>query len=123
MQRPSVVIANSDVTRSSLLAKGLREFSHNVVTARNLEELEHAVAKHRAEIVIADLETVSLRDVEQLRDEFDNLNVVCTHRVPDEQMWTASLTVGATDCCSSNDVDDVVRAAFHRPYKVRTQAA
>jgi len=123
MQRPNIVIANSDAVRSALLAKGLREFSPNVVTAGSPEELQHAIAKHRAEIVIADLETVSLRDVEQLHDEFGNLNVVCTHRVPDEQMWTASLTAGATDCCSSGDVDDVVRAAFHHPYKVRTQAA
>jgi DNA-binding NarL/FixJ family response regulator len=123
MQRPNIVIANSDETRSALLAKSLREHSPNVVTTNSPQELQHAVAKHRAEIVIADLETVSLRDVKQLRDAFGNVNVVCTHRVPDEQMWAASLTAGATDCCSSNDVDDVVRAAFHRPYKARTQAA
>ena len=123
MQWPNIVIANSDTTRVALLAKGLREFSKNVVAASSREELRNAVLKNRADIVVADLETVSLDDVRQLSDELKNVNVVCTHRVPDEQMWAAALDAGAADCCCTADVDDVVRAAFRRPYKVRSQAA
>ena len=123
MQWPNIVIANSDPARAALLAKGLREHSKNLTTASSPEELHNAVLKHRADVVIADLETVSLEDVRQLHNELKNVNVVCTHRVPDEQMWAAALDAGAGDCCCASDVDDVVRAAFDRPYKVRSQAA
>ena len=123
MQWPNVVIANSDATRAALLAKGLREHSKTLMTAGSPEELHSAVLKNRADVVIADLETVSLDDVRQLRNEIKSINVVCTHRVPDEQMWAAALDAGAGDCCCTSDVEDVVRAAFRRPYKVRSQAA
>jgi DNA-binding NarL/FixJ family response regulator len=123
MQWPTIVIANSDPVRSALLAQGLREHAPSVVTASTAEDLQSAVAKHRAEIVVADLETVALHDIQRLHQAFSHVNLVCTHRVPDEQMWAASLDAGASDCCSSGDVDDVVRAALRQPYKARRQAA
>lgn len=123
MERPIVVIANADPAQSALLAKGLRDHVRSVMIARNCDELQYTVRKHRAEIVIADLETVGLKNIGEFHNEFSNVNVVCTHRVPDERMWAESLGAGATDCCSSSDVDDVLRAALRRPYKVRIQAA
>lgn len=123
MQRPNVVIANSDPTRSALLAKGLREYANQVVITNSSAELQNAISKNRADVVIADLETMAIENIRQLRSDFGNLNVVCTHRVPDEEMWASSLEAGASDCCASSDVDDVVRAALQRPYKVRRQAA
>ncbi|HZU22337.1 MAG TPA: hypothetical protein VE998_05855 [Terriglobales bacterium] len=123
MQSPTILIANSDPARVALIARGLSPHSSKLVTATSGETLRNAVLKHRAEVVIADLETVSLDDVRRLRNELAGVSVVCTHRVPDEQMWAAALEAGADDCCCTADVDDVVRAAFHRPYKVRSQAA
>ena len=39
MQWPNIVIANSDATRTALLAKGLREHSKTLVTAGSPEVL------------------------------------------------------------------------------------
>jgi len=33
---------------------------------------------------------------------------VCTHRVADEEMWASALAAGASDMCSSTDVDGIV---------------
>ncbi|MBV8205484.1 MAG: hypothetical protein JO041_01725 [Acidobacteria bacterium] len=123
MERPTVVIANSDSTRCAVLARGLHEHARGVIVASSSDELRSAIREHCPQVVIADLETVPLGSISGLRDEFNNLTVVCTHRVPDEQMWAASLDAGASDCCSSGDVEDVVRAALGIPYRVRTQAA
>ena len=123
MQRPIVVIANSDPAQSALLAKGLRDHARSIMIAKNCDELQNTVLKHRAEVVIADLETVELERLSEFHDRFANVNLVCTHRVPDERMWAASLGAGATDCCSSSDVDDVLRAALLLPYRVKGQAA
>ena len=122
MQWPTVVIANSDSACSALLARELRERARNVVIASSSDELPNTIRKHRAEALVADLETISLESVSQLRSEFPELKLICTHRVPDEQMWADSLGAGAADCCSSNDVDDVIRAALGKPY-ARAHAA
>ena len=123
MQRKTLVIANSDPAQSVLLAGGLREHVEKVLTAASSDELRNAVKKHRPAIVIADLETVSLSYVAQLRRELEAVHVVCTHRVPDEQMWSACLGAGASDCCAGSDVEDIIRAALCRPYRMRAHAA
>ena len=121
--RPTILIANSDVDRSAPLAKELREYAHSVVITGDLRDLQNAVAKHRPDVIVADLETVSYATVAELRKAFAHVNVVCTHRVPDEQMWAAALEAGASDCCCVADLDDIARAALGRPYRVRRQAA
>jgi len=62
--------------------------------------------------VILDLELSSLSDVEQLSREFPDVSIVCNHRIADEQMWTATLNAGATDCCPSSDTKGIARAAL-----------
>lgn len=121
--RPTILIANSDRQRSALLAKGLREHARNVVITDDARGLQNAVPKHRPDVVVADLETINYETVAELRKAFAHVNVVCTHRVPDEQMWAAALEAGASDCCCVADVDDIVRAALGQPYRVRRQAA
>jgi len=55
-----------------------------------------------------DLELVGLPDLEHLHQAYRNTSIVCTHRVADEEMWASALAAGASDMCSSTDVDDIV---------------
>jgi hypothetical protein len=63
----------------------------------------------RADAIVADLETVSLADVASLLREY-HVPVVCTHRIPDEDIWTAAMDAGALDVCGRLDVGAIVRA-------------
>jgi hypothetical protein len=46
-----------------------------------------------------------------LHREFPHVQLVCTHRIPDEAMWAAALTGGALDCFHTSDVRNIVAAA------------
>jgi DNA-binding NarL/FixJ family response regulator len=83
-----------------------------VAVAHSPEELEDAIPKHRAQAAIVDLEMIGLGSIEELRRRFPDTNIVCTHRVADEEMWASALDAGASDMCCSSDVDDVVHATL-----------
>jgi CheY-like chemotaxis protein len=119
MQGPTILIANSDPNNAAVLTEALRDYSRAVLVVRSPEELHAAVPKHRASAVVADLETVPLSEVERLHNNFRHLPIVCTHRVPDEQMWADSLAAGAVDCCHNRDFNAIARAATGRRYKVQ----
>ena len=121
MTSPIVVIASQDPRMSASLAESLRPHCRAVQVAP--AELENAIARHRAQAAIADLETVSLEQIAQLHSSFQQLNIVCTHRVPDEQMWADSLSAGAVDCCFNGDHEEIVRAALGRKYRIHSNAA
>jgi len=53
-----------------------------------------------------------LPDLEDLHQTYRNTTLVCTHRCADEEMWAAALAAGASDMCSSGDVDGVVRCTL-----------
>jgi hypothetical protein len=61
--------------------------------------------------MVLDLESASLADVEALTKEFNGVRVICNHRVPDEEMWTRTLSAGAEDCCPSSDMRGILSAA------------
>ncbi len=110
MQPLNVIIATSDPQAASQMAASLHQFFRSVSVARSLDEARHAIPKHRAELAIVDLELASMKDVAALCHEFGNMKVVCTHRVPDEEMWTEALAAGAIDCCYKGDVTAIVQA-------------
>jgi len=120
---PAVVIAIQDQLTAASLAESLRPHFKSVHLARSAEELETAIVRHRAAAAVADLETVPLDDIARLHRSFDQVNIVCTHRVPDEQMWADSLAAGAADCCYSDDHDEILRAALGRRYRIQSNAA
>jgi len=37
---------------------------------------------------------------------------VCTHRIPDEEMWMAALEAGASDVCATDDVGTVLTSVL-----------
>jgi hypothetical protein len=46
---------------------------------------------------------------------------VCTHRIPDEEMWMAALSAGACDVCPADDVNNVLSSIL-RSTAIRTAA-
>jgi DNA-binding NtrC family response regulator len=104
-----LVIAQHDATVAQSLTANLDRHFRSVRLARSLEELKHALPRYRAQVAVVDLETIPLDEVAQLAREFD-VRIICTHRVPDEDMWTAALGAGALDVCSNDDVNGILSA-------------
>ncbi len=119
----NVVIVQSDPALATLLADSFRQHFRAVHTVPTLENLRSAVLKHRASVVVLDVELAGLCQVEQLRHEFKNICIVCTHRLADEEMWTEVMTAGATDICRSSDVAGIVSATLRNRPAVQTAAA
>ena len=97
MSQQTIVIATRTNEIATSLAELLRQHRCNVQRAEDPQQLAGVIARYRADAAIADLELVSLDEVNRLHNAFANVNFVCTHRVPDEQMWADSLSAGATD--------------------------
>lgn len=100
MQRLSILIAEHDPAIANVLASSLDRHFRTVRLVRTLDELRSAIPRQRIDAVVADLETVALNDVAQISRDL-HVPVICTHRVPDEDMWTAAIDAGAVDICSN----------------------
>ncbi len=94
----SIVVLEKDPRVGISLAGGLRpHFSVQLIHSR--EELRDQLAHNRPEAVVLNIEHWLLKDVECLHHDFPKLPIVCTHRIPDEEMWMAALDAGASDIC------------------------
>lgn len=123
MEPFNVVLLQSDPGASQSLAARFSQSFRSVRTAATLEELRNALAKHRAQLVVVDLEKTPLDFVAELAREFPGVCIVCTHRLADEQMWTAALNAGAVDICPSYDTGGVLNAALRNLKACRHVAA
>ena len=123
MQPFNVVIASTDSKTASQLAESLHLHFRSVAMARSVDEVRHAIPKHRAQFAIVDLEMAKMSDIRQLCSEFGQVQVVCTHRIPDEEMWAEALTAGAIDCCQNSDVAGILDAVHRNGTKARATAA
>jgi DNA-binding NtrC family response regulator len=123
MQFSSVVLLQSDSGISQSLAASFCNFFHSVWAVRSVDELRASIAKKRADVVVLDIETTSLSDVERLSTEFPGISIVCTHRLADEEMWTAALNAGAMDIFPAQDIRGIVNAALRRSSGTRVAAA
>jgi len=123
MQPLNVVVACGDTTAAHSLAQNLNQHFRTVSIASNVTEARTAIPKHRAHVAIVDLETVSLGEVTELCREFSATSVVCTHRLPDEEMWAAALAAGAIDCCHNDDALEIVQSVDRNLRRVRSTAA
>ncbi len=110
MNPHDVIVAQSDCVVAQHLAATLHTYFRNVSVARDLDEVRHIIHRHGADVVVVDLDLADMHDVRELTREFHGVGFVCTHRVPDEEMWQESLQAGAVDCCASDDVHEIVRA-------------
>jgi DNA-binding NtrC family response regulator len=109
MRSLDVVVAHSDKKSAQILANLLHQIFRSVHVVDSADELRAAIVRNRSRLAITDLETVSLKHVEQLHREF-GVAVVCTHRIPDDNMWAKALSHGAIDCCHTSDVNGIVQA-------------
>ena len=119
----SVVVVERDPKLAQSLAGGLSSHFHSIQLTRSGEELRERVAKNRPEAVILDMEYSRLADVRNLRHDFPSLPIVCTHRVPDEELWLAALEAGASDVCPAQDVRDVLTSVLRSVAIAQSTAA
>ncbi|HZW96416.1 MAG TPA: hypothetical protein VFF64_25960 [Candidatus Eremiobacteraceae bacterium] len=119
----SVVLVESDSSVAQSLAGGLSSHFHSVHLTRSGDELRERVAKNRPEAVILDMEDSRLSDVRNLRNDFPSLPIVCTHRIPDEELWIAALDAGASDVCRTDDVQNVLSTVLRSVAIAKSAAA
>ncbi len=110
MQPVNIVVAHNDFITAAQLAASLHRHFLSVAVARSVDEIRSAIPKHRPQVALVDLETVPLDEVSRLCQEFHDVSIVCTHRVPDEEMWAEALAAGAIDVCQTNDVSAILFA-------------
>ena len=105
----NVVVLEKDPVVAQSLAGGLRPH-FSVHLAGSHEHFLDNVAHSRPQAVVLNLEHWSLCDLERLHQAFPELSIVCTHRIPDEEMWMAALAAGACDVCPADDINNVLTA-------------
>ena len=123
MKPLTLVIAQYDPHNAEALATNLQTHFKRVSLARDLAEVRRAIVQNQADVVVIDLEMAPLSEIDRLHREFSNLDVVCTHRLADERLWTDALNVGAVDCCHPSDIRGIVLAASRTSIMARTTAA
>jgi DNA-binding NtrC family response regulator len=109
MRFMDVVVAHGDKKSAQILAESLNKVFRSVSVVGTADELSAAVAQKQAQLAITDLETIDFGHVEQLQTRF-GIDVVCTHRIPDDEMWAKALSHGAIDCCQISDVKATIAA-------------
>jgi DNA-binding NarL/FixJ family response regulator len=123
MQPLNVVLLQSDSRVAQSLVSALAKTFGSVHEVQSLDELRTSIAKHRAGVAILDMEAASLSDVQRLSREFPKACIVCTHRLADEDMWTAALSAGAADVCPPSDTRGILRTALRNAFRAQSAAA
>jgi|SRR3954451_10559832 DNA-binding NarL/FixJ family response regulator len=123
MRSLSVVVLQSDSMVAQSLLNSLSSCFRSVRSARSLGDLRASIARTRAEVVVVDMETASLKEIADLSREFPKARIVCTHRLADEAMWAAALGAGAADVCPSSDTHGILTAALSSLTRTRPAAA
>jgi hypothetical protein len=105
----AIVILQNDPARAETLVSEVRSVSAAVFIVRSLPELHTLAAQFPIQIGVLDLGLVSIQEVVFLRRQL-GMEIVCTHRTPDDVMWTEALDAGALDCCFDDDGPAICRA-------------
>jgi len=113
MNSMNVIVSSANAAAATKLAASLAPHLSGISIGTSFEETRAAIARNRAGGAVVDLETCDLGQVQQLCREFPGTNIVCTHRLADEQMWVAALSAGAVDCCYDGDVASILKAVGH----------
>jgi len=104
----SVVVLQRDPAIVRSLTGGLHSLFHSVHVTTSHDELRDKVGQNLPEVAVLDVEASRFSEVERLHQDFPSLLIVCTHRIPDEEMWMAALEAGAVDVCPSYDVEAIL---------------
>ena len=107
----TVLMAQNDPAMAKTLWNDLHAHFAGVVVAENASEVRTLLLRHPGvRMAVLDLEVVNLEDVRELAHTFSDLIIVCTHRSPDDRMWTAALAAGAVEYCHPDDIGAILRA-------------
>jgi|SRR5580704_4898915 DNA-binding NtrC family response regulator len=123
MQPLNVVLLQGDSGIAQSLVSALAKTFSSVRQVQSLVDVRTSIAKHRAGIAILDMEAASISDVQCLSREFPQACIVCTHRLADEDMWTAVVNAGAADVCPPSDTRGILRTALRSAGTTRSAAA
>ncbi|HEX3319575.1 MAG TPA: hypothetical protein VHR84_02635 [Terriglobales bacterium] len=123
MRPSSVVVLEQDASIAGVLVPSLKNHFETVGVANSPSDLRVEVAKRRATLVILDLENAGVAEVRELRENFPQTSIVCTHRLADEQMWAEVLAAGAADLCDASDFASIIRSAVIQSKFVQSAAA
>lgn len=115
MSQSSVVLALTNARSAEVLAVALHSHFDSVAVVHAQEHVRPALLKFRAGVAILDLEMISLSELEALHRDLPHVLLICTHRVPDDEMWAAALAAGAVDCFLTSDVRHIVTLAAQPP--------
>jgi hypothetical protein len=107
--RNAIVILQNDPARAENVVPLVSSVSEAVFIARSLLELQTLAAQFPIEIGVLDLGLVTFQEIVRLHRQL-GMKIVCTHRTPDELMWTEALDAGALDCCFDDDGPAICRA-------------
>ena len=118
----NVVLSQHDPVTATTLANSLRSQCRAVSLAEKAQ-LRHALRNSRTDVVVLDMEIFSLQDIESICNEFPHVQVVCTHRLADERIWTNVMNAGAADCCLPSDLGGILFAVRRRAAMARGAAA
>jgi DNA-binding NarL/FixJ family response regulator len=118
----NVVLAQQDPKAATTLVNNLRG-QCRAVTLAEKAHLRQAILKARANVAVLDLEMFTLPEVEQICHEFQNVSIVCTHRLADEDLWRRTMNAGADDCCLPSDVNGIMFAVRRYAAMTRGTAA
>jgi hypothetical protein len=119
----SVVVLQRDPATALSLAGGLHSLFHSVHVTTSHDELRDRLGQYVPEVAVLDVEASRFVDVERLHHDFPSLLIVCTHRIPDEEMWMAALEAGAVDVCPSYDVEAILTSILRSVALARNTAA
>lgn len=122
MQPHKVVIALSDPVQAEHIASELHAHFRSVSVALDCDQLRRVMRHEHADLIVLDLEMATLHDLRMLCLDYPYSNFLCTHRVPDDVLWTSALNAGATDFCDPLTVKGIVLAAERLPIAARTAA-
>jgi len=107
--RNAIVILHEDPMRAEKLVSKVKAVSEIVFTVQSAPELQTLASQFRIQIGVLDLALVTFQEIVRLRRQL-GLEIVCTHRTPDEFMWIEALDAGALDCCLDDDGSAICRA-------------
>ena len=109
----SVVLYQNDLRTAQNLVVNLSQHFDTVQLVHKCAEISAAVARHRADAVVIDLEVSGTGEVEHLHREFPDLCIVGTHRLADDKLWAEAMSLVASDICEPRS-DQVMGSLLRR---------
>ena len=108
MQQISIVFAHRDSGRLGSLAASQSNHFLNIATVSEAADLRDTISKSRAELAVVDLELVGFPAFADYCREFPGTAFISTHRLADDNIWSASLAAGALDCRNDADLQAIL---------------